>query len=145
MRMNRWAKKCVLDRVFGKLQEEQILQLKIEAFRLDSTSAKVTSGRDRGFEKNGPQAIGKSRGGMEYHNSSGCSECANSHHLLFLARLRSRWPGRPIVAARTRTHASRSSLVMDRAYEGQDPAVGVGVKCVAHRHRFTFEGARVQG
>ena len=41
VRMNRWAKKGVLDRVFGKLQEEQILQLKIAAFSLDSTSVKV--------------------------------------------------------------------------------------------------------
>jgi transposase len=40
-RMNRWAKRGVLDRVFAKLQEEQILQLKIEAFSLDSTSVKV--------------------------------------------------------------------------------------------------------
>src|SRR6516164_6327842 len=40
-RMNRWAKKGVLDQVFAKLQEEQILQLKIEAFSLDSTSVKV--------------------------------------------------------------------------------------------------------
>ena len=41
VRMNRWAKRGVLDQVFAKLQEEQILQLKIEAFSLDSTSVKV--------------------------------------------------------------------------------------------------------
>ena len=41
VRMNRWAKKGVLDQVFGKLQAEQILQLKIEAFSLDSTLVKV--------------------------------------------------------------------------------------------------------
>jgi len=41
VRMNRWAKKGVLDRVFAKLQEEQILYLKIEAFSLDSISVKV--------------------------------------------------------------------------------------------------------
>src|SRR3974377_1613324 len=40
VRMNRWAKKGVLDQVFAKLQEEQIVQLKIEAFSLDSTSVK---------------------------------------------------------------------------------------------------------
>ena len=39
--MNRWAKKGVLDQVFAKLQQEQILRLKIEAFSLDSTSVKV--------------------------------------------------------------------------------------------------------
>jgi len=41
VRMNRWAKKGVLDQVFAKLQQEQILRLKIEVFSLDSTSVKV--------------------------------------------------------------------------------------------------------
>ena len=41
MRMNRWAKNGVLDRVFEKLQMEQIVRIKIEAFSLDSTSVKV--------------------------------------------------------------------------------------------------------
>jgi len=41
VRMNRWAKNGVLDRVFEKLQLEQIVRIKIEAFSLDSTSIKV--------------------------------------------------------------------------------------------------------
>ena len=41
VRMNRWSKKGVLDRVFEKLQQEQIVRIKIEAFCLDSTSVKV--------------------------------------------------------------------------------------------------------
>src|ERR1700678_2043836 len=40
-RLNRWSKKGVLDRVFEKLQQEQIVRIKIEAFCLDSTSIKV--------------------------------------------------------------------------------------------------------
>jgi transposase len=40
-RMNRWAKNDVLDRVFEKLQTEQIVRIKIEAFSLNSTSVKV--------------------------------------------------------------------------------------------------------
>ena len=40
VRMNRWAKNGVLDRVFEKLQLEQIVRIKIEAFALDSTSVK---------------------------------------------------------------------------------------------------------
>jgi transposase len=40
-RMNRWAKNGVLDLVFEKLQTEQIVRIKIEAFSLDSTSIKV--------------------------------------------------------------------------------------------------------
>src|SRR5260370_25264015 len=40
-RMNSWSKNGVLDRVFEKLQLEQIVQIKIEAFSLESTSVKV--------------------------------------------------------------------------------------------------------
>ena len=41
MRMNRWAKNGVLERVFEQLQLEQIVRIRIEAFSLDSTSVKV--------------------------------------------------------------------------------------------------------
>src|SRR5580658_5864389 len=40
-RMNRWSKNGVLDKVFEKLQMEQIIRIRIEAFALDSTSVKV--------------------------------------------------------------------------------------------------------
>lgn len=40
-RMNRWAKAGVLDRVFRALQEEQIIRVKIESLKLDSTIVKV--------------------------------------------------------------------------------------------------------
>jgi transposase len=40
-RMNRWSKSGVLDRVFEKLQIQQIVRIKIEAIALDSTSVKV--------------------------------------------------------------------------------------------------------
>jgi transposase len=38
VRMNRWAKSGALDKVFEKLQLEQIVRIKIEALGLDSTS-----------------------------------------------------------------------------------------------------------
>ena len=41
MRMNRWSKSGVLDRVFEQLQREQIVRIKLEAFSLDSTIVKV--------------------------------------------------------------------------------------------------------
>ena len=62
MRMNRWAKQGVLDRAFEQLQVEQIVRIRIEAFSIDSTLVKVHPDK-RGALKNGPQAIGKSRGG----------------------------------------------------------------------------------
>lgn len=41
VRMNRWSKNGVLDRVFAQLQKEQIVRIKIEAVSLDSTIVKV--------------------------------------------------------------------------------------------------------
>ena len=40
-RRNRWSKDGVLDHVFEQLQREQIVRLKIEAVKLDSTTVKV--------------------------------------------------------------------------------------------------------
>lgn len=40
-RMNRWAKKGVLDRVFAALQEKNIIQIRVEAVSLDSTVVRV--------------------------------------------------------------------------------------------------------
>src|SRR3989337_4104522 len=40
-RMNRWSKNGVLDSVFERLQREQIVRIKIEAVKLDSTTVKV--------------------------------------------------------------------------------------------------------
>ena len=40
-RMNRWSKAGVLDRVFARLQQEQIIRIKLEAVSLDSTIVKV--------------------------------------------------------------------------------------------------------
>ena len=40
-RMNRWSKGGVLERVFERLQREQIIRIKLEAVSLDSTIIKV--------------------------------------------------------------------------------------------------------
>ena len=40
-RMNRWSKAGVLDRVFARLQQEQIIAIKFEAVSPDSTTVKV--------------------------------------------------------------------------------------------------------
>lgn len=41
VRMNRWAKKGVLNKIFDFLQREQIISIRIEAVSLDSTHIKV--------------------------------------------------------------------------------------------------------
>lgn len=40
-RMNRWSKNGVLDHIFEQLQREQIVRIKIEAGKMDSTIVKV--------------------------------------------------------------------------------------------------------
>ena len=62
-RMNRWSKNGTLDRVFEKLQLDQIVHIRIEAFSLDSTTVKVHPDGTGALKKTGPQSIGKSRGG----------------------------------------------------------------------------------
>jgi transposase len=54
-RLNRWSKNGVLERVFEKLQQEQILRIKIEAFSLDSTSVKVHPDGTGALKKTGPK------------------------------------------------------------------------------------------
>ena len=53
-RMSRWAKSGVLDRVFARLQQEQIIQIKIEAVSLDSTIVRVHPDGTGALKKTAP-------------------------------------------------------------------------------------------
>ncbi len=55
MRMNRWSKNGVLDRVFTQLQLERILHIKLEAVSLDSTIVKVHPDGTGAPKKRGPK------------------------------------------------------------------------------------------
>jgi transposase len=57
MRMNRWAKNGVMDRVFEQLQLEQIVRIKIEAFSIDSTSVKVHPDGTGALKKTDPRRL----------------------------------------------------------------------------------------
>src|SRR5258708_11594414 len=50
-RMNRWSKAGVLDRIFARLQQEQIIQLKIEPGCLDNTTVKEHPDGTRALKK----------------------------------------------------------------------------------------------
>jgi transposase len=63
MRMMRWSKAGVLDRVFERLQRQRPMRVRIEAVCLDSSVMKVHPDGTGAPKKNGPQAIGRSRGG----------------------------------------------------------------------------------
>ena len=55
MRMNRWSKNGVLDRVFTQLQLECVLRIKLEAVSLDSTIVKVHPDGTGAPPKRGPR------------------------------------------------------------------------------------------
>jgi len=57
VRMNRWAKSGVLDRVFEQLQLKQIVRIRIEAFSLDSTSVKVHPDGTGALKKTAPRPL----------------------------------------------------------------------------------------
>ena len=83
-RMNRWSKSGALDRIFEKLQLEQIVRIRIEAFSLDSTSVKV--------HPDGTGALKKRTTGhwqvarrMDNQDSSGCRECSYRNNVCTLS------------------------------------------------------------
>jgi transposase len=53
-RMNRWSKAGILDRIFARLQQAQIIRLRIEAVSLDSTSIKVHPDGTGALKKTAP-------------------------------------------------------------------------------------------
>jgi hypothetical protein len=56
--MNRWSKAGVLDRVFARLQQEQILAIRIEHVCLDSTTIKVHPDGTGALKKTGHKPSG---------------------------------------------------------------------------------------
>jgi transposase len=74
-RMNRWSKAGVLDRVFEKLQKEQILSIRFDYVSLDSTTVKVhpdgTGARKKrtAIHRTIPQRL-------QHQDSFGCRECS---------------------------------------------------------------------
>ena len=119
-RMNRWSKNGVLDRVFEHLQREQMVRVKLEAVSLDSTIVQVHPDGTGALKKNGPQAIGRSRGGWttKIHMVAADARTAVTFSLS---------PGQAHDAPEGRQLLNRLGqqhdhpwLIMDRAYEGNE-------------------------
>ena len=117
MRMNRWSKNGVLDRVFEQLQREQIVRIKLEALSLDSTIVKVHPD-GTGAKKNGPQSIGRSRGGWTTKLHMVAADARTAVTFSLSPGQRHDAPeGRKLLRRLGRQRAG-PALVMDRAYEG---------------------------
>ena len=116
MWMKRWSKNGVLDRVFEQLQREQIVHIKVEGVSMDSTTVRVHP-VGAGALRNGPQSIGKSRGGWTTKIRMVAADGRT-------AMTFSLSPGQPRDAPEGRKLPKRiapprrnPSLLMDRAYE----------------------------
>jgi len=90
-RMNRWSKKGVLDRVFGHLQREQVIRIRIEAPGLDSTGIGCIP-TVRGRQKKRRPVHRQVPGRMEHQASWGCCGCPDSRSVRALSRQRPRCP-----------------------------------------------------
>lgn len=73
-RMNRWAKNGVLDRVFRRLQQQRLIQIKVEVLGLDSTSVKVH-----------PDGTGARKKGV--HSRSGNPEVGGPPRFIWLPQM----------------------------------------------------------
>jgi len=116
-RMNRWAKKGVLDAVFAELQHQQIVRVRVESVSLDSTIIPVHPD-GTGAVKNGPQCVGRSRGGWstELHLAASDARSAVSFSLS---------PGQagdgPAGCQLLQSDLPDAQhVVIDRAYEGDE-------------------------
>ena len=56
-RMSRWAKSGVINRVFTRLQQEQLIRVRIEAVSLDSSYIKVHPDACGALKKTAPNAL----------------------------------------------------------------------------------------
>ena len=119
-RMNRWSKNGVLDGVFEQLQREQIVRIRLEAVSMDSTSVKVHPDGTGALKKNGPQSIGKSRGGWttKIHMVSADARTAIAFSLS-PGQAHDAPEGRKLLNRMGQQH-DNPSLIMDRAYEGDE-------------------------
>jgi transposase len=120
--MNRWAKRGVLARVFGKLQEQQIVCINLEAVSIDSTSIKVHPDGTGALKKNGEQSIGKSRGGWttKIHLIAADARIALDFSLS-PGQAGDAPEGRKLLTSWAADRPEKThNVLMDRAYEGDE-------------------------
>ena len=121
-RMNRWAKKGVLEKLFLELQEKQIVSIQLDAVSIDSTSIKVHPDGTGALKKSGQQSIGKSRGGWttKVHLIAGSASMAMMF-TLSPGQAADGPEGRALLEKwAEKKPASVCNVLMDKAYEGDE-------------------------
>ena len=119
MRFSRWAHSGVLTEVFERLQTEQLIDL--EVVGLDSTTVKVHPDGTGALTKRGPQAIGRSRGGLTTKIHAIAADARTA--ILFAlspGQDHDAPHGRRLLKKTQPPEQLRLFLVADRAYEGTE-------------------------
>ena len=119
-RMNRWSKNGVLDRVFEHLQCAQLIPYQAGGGVAGQHRRQGPSRRHGGSKKNGPQAIGKSRGGWttKIHLVAADARTALTF-ALSPGQAHDSPEGRKLLASMG-PQDDNVALVMDRAYQGDE-------------------------
>ena len=65
MRFNRWSKNGTIKRIFEKMQELNIIDVRTDTLCIDSTSIKVHPDAAGARKSSGEQSIGRSKGGWQ--------------------------------------------------------------------------------
>ena len=120
--------------MFARLQQEGLVELELKVVSLDSTSMKVHPDGTGAEKKNGPQAIGKSRGGW---NTKIHLVAADDRRALGFSLSAGQYgdgpEGRELIGT-LGCPGCGCALAMDMAYEGDEtrgPACLLGFKPVA--------------
>ena len=119
-RFRRWSRSGVLERLFAALQELHAPGGDAVCFGLDSTSAEVHPDGTGARKTNGPQSIGKSRGG--WYAKIHMVSASGRHAMIFRlsgGQANDAPEGRALPES-WESPVANAPLAMDRAYEGDE-------------------------
>ena len=119
-RFRRWSRSGVLERLFAALREQEAVGEEAECFGLDSTGVKVHPDGAGARKTNGPQSIGKSRGG--WYAKIRMVSASDRHAMIFRlsdGQAHGAPKGRILLESRDKPGAD-APLAMDRACEGDE-------------------------
>ena len=118
VRLNRWAKRGVLERVLGELQRDHVGSLTLETLSLDSTIIKLHADGSGARRKGGPRRSGaRVAAGRPSSTPSSPTNARPLKLVLSLGQAHDGVCGRELLRSRG-PQAGSPSLLMDRAYEG---------------------------
>ena len=119
-RFRRWSRSGVLERLFAALREQEAVGEDAECFGLDSTSAEVHPDGAGARKTNGPQSIGKSRGG--WYAKIHMVSTSGRHAMIFRlsgGQANDAPEGRALLKS-WESPVAGAPLAMDRACEGDE-------------------------